>query len=339
MKQAHMRTAFFLALLVGVLCLVFLILQPYLVTLAVAATASVVFHPFYRHICTFLKGRKTLSALLMVLLTYVLVLIPLSLLGVQVASEATALYEALGNDSTTLITELLQMAENILQQYVPQFSLNISQYAGQALQWLTGNLQELFTGTIRAILLLFLGTIAYFYMLRDGEQFLDTLIDISPLKKADDQKLLERLHSAVNSVIRGSLIIAVLQGIVTGVGLAIFGIPSAVLLGSIAGVGALIPTIGTTIVLAPVIGYQLISGDYFSGIGLAVWGVLAVGMIDNVLHPLLVGRGMRMHPMFIFLAVLGGIAYFGIAGLLLGPLVVSLCLGLIDIFRALHPHS
>ena len=333
MKQEYLRSAFFLLLLCGVLVMVFFFIQPYLITLAVAGTAAVIFHPVHRRLVRLLRGRKTLAAFCMIILTYILVLIPLIVLGIQIATEAGGLYADIRNGAkANMFTDLQQTLENILQAYVPEVSVNISQYAGQALNIVAGSLQTFFTGTVHAIFLTFLGSIAYFYMLRDGTKFIDYIIRISPLTKKEDVKLFQRLHQAVNSIVRGSLIISVLQGTVTGIGLAIFGVPSAVLLGSIAGLGSMIPTIGTTIVLAPVIAYLFISGEYVSGIGLSIWGVVAVGMIDNLLQPLLVGRGMRMHPMFTFLAVIGGISYFGVSGIILGPLLISLLFGLLDIF-------
>ena len=336
MKQEYLRSAFFLLLLGGVLIVVFSFIQPYLITLAVAGTAAIIFHPVQIRLVRLLRGRKTIAAFLMIILTYILVLIPLIILGIQIATEASGMYADLRNGTkANMLIDLQQTLETLLQRYIPSVSIdisNISQYAGQALNIVAGSLQTFFTGTVHAIFLTFLGTIAFFYMLRDGTDFIDYIIRLSPLTEKEDVKLFERLHQAVNSVVRGSLIISILQGTVTGIGLMIFGVPSAVLLGSIAGVGSMIPTIGTTIVLAPVILYLFISGDYVSGIGLSIWGMLAVGMIDNLLQPLLVGRGMRMHPMFTFLAVIGGISYFGISGIILGPLLISLLFGLFDIF-------
>ena len=333
MKQAYLRSAFFLLLLGGVLMVVFSFIQPYLITLAVAGTAAVIFNPVQTRLVRLLGGRKTIATFLMIILTYILVLIPLIILGIQIAAEASGMYADLRNGtSTNILIDLQKNLEILLQRYVPDVSINISQYAGQALNIVAGSLQTFFTGTVHAIFLTFLGTISYFYMLRDGTKFIDYIIRLSPLTENEDIKLFERLHQAVNSVVRGSLIISVLQGTVTGIGLMIFGVPSAVLLGSIAGLGSMIPTIGTTIVLAPVILYLFISGEYVSGIGLSIWGMIAVGMIDNLLQPLLVGRGMRMHPMFTFLAVIGGISYFGVSGIILGPLLISLLFGLFDIF-------
>lgn len=332
MKPDQLRSAFFLLLLGVVLTGVFFIMQPYLITLAVSGTATVIFYPVYDYMQRKLKGRKTIAALLMVLLTYVLILFPLSLIAVQVATEASGMYKTISSNTDTLPLNLLSRLEELLQSYIP-ISFNISQYAGNAFNWIAGNLQSLLTQTVRTVFLTLLGTFAYFYMLRDGKSLIHALVELSPLDNEEDLELIHRLHKAVNSVIRGSIVIGVLQGVVTGIGLVIFGIPSAVLLASIAAVGAMIPTIGTTIVLGPVIVYLLVIGQYVSALGLGIWGVVAVGAIDNFLYPLLVGKGMRMHPVFIFFAVIGGIAYFGISGLILGPLVISLLFGLLDIFK------
>lgn len=311
----------------------FFIIRPYLVTLALAGTAAVIFYPVHAYIQKALRGRKTVAALLMVVLTYILVLFPLVLIGIQIVAEATGMYALLRADTDTLPLHLLSQIETAIQAYIPGVSLNISQFAGQALNWIAGSVQSLVTQTFRTLFLTLLGTFAYFYMLRDGKSFIDALVELSPLDDKKDIKLIQRLHKAINSVVRGSIVIGLLQGIVTGIGLAIFGVPNAVLLASIAAVGAMIPTIGTTIVLGPVVVYLLVMGEHVSAIGLTVWGAAAVGSIDNFLYPLLVGKGMRMHPVFIFFAVIGGIAYFGISGLILGPLIISLLFGLLDIFQ------
>jgi len=335
MQETQLRTAFFLLLLSGVLVLVFFILQPYLITLSIAATAAVILYPIYNVLLSKLKERKTIAAFCMVALTILLLLVPLTFFGIQIATEATDVYRALqGEDSASFLKDVIGMVEGLAQQYIPAtVSFDLNRYAGQALNWIASNLQSFFAGTLRAVLLIFLGIVAYFYMLRDGKSFTKALTELSPLAEDEDRKILDRLRQAMNSVIRGSLIIAILQGIVTGIGLAIFGIPSAVLLGSIAGVGALIPSVGTSIILAPVIIYLFVTGEYFSAVGLLLWGAFAVGLIDNFLHPLLVGRGMKMHPMFVFFAVIGGIAFFGISGFILGPLIMSLLFGLLEIFR------
>ena len=174
-------------------------------------------------------------------------------------------------------------------------------------------------------------------MLKDGEDFMDTMVELSPLAEREDRGILKRLKTSVDSIVRGSLIIATIQGIVSGVGLAIFGVPYASLLGALAGVAAFIPTLGPSLVLLPAAGYLLLSGHVGAGLGMLAWAVLAVGLIDNLLHPTLVGRGARIHPFFILFSVIGGISAFGIIGFVVGPLIMSLLLALFEIYRKEAP--
>ncbi|MDD3897216.1 MAG: AI-2E family transporter [Candidatus Peribacteraceae bacterium] len=334
MQKGLLRHSFFLVLLVGSLILAIAIFLPFFVSIAVAATAAVMLHPVYRWIEKKVRNRSV-AAFLTVLLSIVILLLPLSLIGVLVARQAAELYAQIVENPSSLsfADSLIAAIEDIVQRYAPAAELDLTSYAGQIIQWIAGNVQAIFVGTASTFLGLFLGIITFYYLLKDGDKFILRFTELSPLSDQDERKILSRLQRTINSVVRGSMIIASLQGIVTGIGLSIFGIPNAVLLGSIAAFGALIPTVGTSIVLAPVILYLFIVQDYFAAIGLLIWGAVAVGLIDNMLHPLLVGRGMRLHPLFIFFAVIGGIALFGIAGFILGPLVISLLAALLDVYR------
>jgi predicted PurR-regulated permease PerM len=128
----------------------------------------------------------------------------------------------------------------------------------------------------------------------------------------------------INGVIRGYLLIALIQGILMGLGLVIFGVPNPALWGLVAGIAALVPTIGTGLVAIPIIIYLYTTGDTASAVGFLAWATVIVGLIDNLLNPIIVGRKINIHPLVILFSVLGGIALLGPAGILVGPLIVSL---------------
>lgn len=335
MHRAHIQTAFFFALLLGVLVLAFFLFLPYLTTLAVAATFAVVTYPLHKRLVSLLRNREGLAALFTVLLTILLVLIPLSLIGTQVVLESQHLYERIVENRESLTKSFTGFLEGTIKQYMPQMSFDLSRYAGQGLSWLAGKIGPLFAGTAQTVLHLFLGIIAFYYFLKDGPKFLQSLVALSPLPDAEDEDILRRLGTAINSIIRGSLIIAVIQGVMTGIGLAIFGVPSPTLWGSLAAIGALVPGVGTAIVLAPAIFFLFVTGKTLAALGLLLWGIVAVGFIDNFLGPVLVGRGVKIHPLFILFSVIGGLGFFGPVGFLLGPLVLSLLYALTDIYRVL----
>ena len=173
---------------------------------------------------------------------------------------------------------------------------------------------------------------AFFFLLKDGGKLKQKIISLSPLTKDEDEAIIKKIALSINSVIRGNLLIAVLQGISTSIGLTIVGVPNPIVWGTLAAVGALIPGVGTTIVLLPAIGYLYFTGQVIGAVGLLVWGILAVGMIDNFLGPKLVGKGAGLHPLLVLLSVLGGLILFGPIGFILGPLVISLLVVLLDIY-------
>src|SRR5262249_25314314 len=148
----------------------------------------------------------------------------------------------------------------------------------------------------------------------------------------DDETVFEELGIAVNSVIRGNLFVALLRGIFASVGFFFFGIPNPLLWGAIAGIAGLIPNIGIVMVFAPAILYAYFGMGWLPAIGLLLWGLFVVGLIDNVLAPRFVSRGMQVHPLFVLLALFGGISYFGPLGIFLGPLSLSLLFALLSIY-------
>jgi len=331
MQQALLRKLFFTILLLASLTLVIIIFLPFFVPIAIAATVAVMVYPVYHWMEATVKN-KNIAALFTVVLTIIVLLIPLGIIGLLIARETADLYTQITSGQPQFTSIVFRTIEDMIQRYAPTMQINLTSYAGQSLQWIVGNIQTVFAGTASTILALFLGVITYYYLLKDGKKFIQKLTTLSPLTQAEEKQIIERLQRTINSVVRGSIIIALLQGIVTGIGLAIFGVPNAILLGSIAGIGALIPTVGTAIVIAPVIVYLFVIQDYTAAVGMLIWGSTAVGLIDNLLHPILVGKGMSIHPLFIFFAVLGGIAIFGISGFILGPLVVGFFFALLDVY-------
>lgn len=330
--KLNIRTLFFGALLLGVIVMALRLFLPYVVTLSIAATAAVIFYPVHRRILRTTKGRRALASLLTVALTAIVIILPLSLLLGQAAREAIDLYGRLAIDPAIFKGDILQTAEDAINRWAPT-PVDLNKYVGQAVTLLAQHLSGILAGTVKTFVQLFLGVVAYYYMLKDGEEFVDTMVELSPLADREDRDIQHRLKTAIDSIVRGSLIIATIQGIASGIGLAIFGVPYAFLLGAVAGVAAFIPTLGPSLVLLPAALYLLLSGHVGAGIGMLVWSALAVGLIDNLLHPTLVGRGAKIHPFFTLFSVIGGISGFGIIGFIIGPLIMSLLLVLFEIYR------
>ena len=149
----------------------------------------------------------------------------------------------------------------------------------------------------------------------------------------DEQKIINRLTQTIGGVIKGSLLIALIQGILSGVGLTIFGVPNPALWGVVAGITSLIPFAGTAFVSVPAVIFLYATGHMPQAIGLAVWATVIVGLIDNFLGPIIVGRQVKIPQFLILFSVLGGISLLGPVGILIGPLTIGLLYTLISMYR------
>ncbi|TSC85582.1 MAG: Uncharacterized protein G01um10148_968 [Parcubacteria group bacterium Gr01-1014_8] len=336
-----MGVYFLLLVLAGALVLTFFIFQPFLAALVLAAVFAVILQPAYRRIHSEMPRWPSSAAFLTVLLTVVCILVPLGFVGTQIGYEAASLYTSLvEGDGKAQIAHSIRALEDIVGVYIPgaddfsdRLSENISSYAKMGLTWLLQHLGSAFSGVASIFLSLFIFFVTLYYLLRDGLKLKQALIEYSPLRDSYDESVFNKLELAVNSVIKGNLMIALIQGVLSAIGFSIFGVPNPVLWGTVTALAALIPAVGTGLVFLPIVLFLFLTGNMFGGIGLSIWGALAVGLIDNLLGPRLIGSGMKLHPLLVLLSVLGGVTFFGALGIFLGPLSLSLLFALLSIYR------
>ncbi len=340
MQSEKLRPYFFLILLVGAITLTALVFAPFLKPLALAAVFAVILQGLYRNISKLFGNYPSVAALATVIISVFLILLPLSLVGVLVGKEAGNLYSSLdAGNGQSVVAQLFLRADQTFGGIVPGLtefsnnaSTNIDTYTKEALQWIVGNAGMIFSSISSLLLSFFIFLIALYYLLRDGKRVREILITLSPLSDREDEGVLLRLERAVNSVIRGNLTIALIQGVLTMIGFTIFGVPHAILWGTVAAVAALIPGIGTALVFIPTVAILFFVGATVPAFGLLAWGILAVGLIDNILGPKLIGKGMQIHPLLVLLSVIGGLMFFGPVGIFLGPLSLSFLFALLSIY-------
>lgn len=208
----------------------------------------------------------------------------------------------------------------------------MASYARDFLAWLIQNTSVIFTGALTIALDTFLLLVALFYLFRDGKSLKQYAIELSPLDSEDDEDIFSKATLTINSVIRGTLIIAVVQGVLAAIGFTVFGIGNPALWGVVTALTALIPGVGTALVNFPVIVYLLVTGDYVAGIGYIVWSAALIGMVDNILAPMLIERKVKVHPFMILLSVLGGLIFFGPIGFLAGPIILVVAMELLKLY-------
>lgn len=332
--EKRFQTIFFIGLLLAILTLVFFVFLPYLTTLFLAGVFAVIFRPVYKKILKFLKGREFLAGLATVFLAAVVLTLPLIFFSVQIFNEASRLFSSL-SEGSGFLNAVAGDLETRLSNLGVNVSINLPQYAKQILNLFIQNIGALFSGLARFAVDFFILLFALYYLLKDGDSFKEKLVKLIPLPDKHNEEILAKMEKAVSSVIRGSVLIALVQGTLIGAGFALFKVPNPVLWGGVGAMAALIPGIGTALVLVPAVVYLFIFSTAGAALGLAVWGGILVGLVDNILKPKLIERGIQIHPLIILLSVFGGISLFGPLGFIIGPVIASLFFALLDIYTLL----
>jgi predicted PurR-regulated permease PerM len=335
MEAAKLQLYFFFILFIAVGTLTFFIFKPFLPVLAIAAIFAVLLQPLYQKILKSGKIHEAVAAFLVLVIMGVFILTPLTLVMLQLFNESQSLYYSLVMGEVNYLDVLTSAIENPVRKFSPDFNLDIASYADQAYTWIFSNLKSVVSSTAISIFNILLAAVAFFFFLKDGSKFRKNIMNLSPLADEYNHEISNKLEISIKSVLKGTLLIAMIQGILAGVGFLIFGIPNSTLWGSVATIAALIPGLGTALVIGPCVLYLFFTGATLKAVGLLIWGAVMVGMIDNVLMSTLYGRGIKIHPLLVLFSVLGGIVFFGPMGFLFGPIAISLFYTLIDIYKTL----
>lgn len=337
MNIEKIQNIFFFSLLVLGLGFSLYLLYPFLESLSLALVLAIIFKPLYRDILKTVGGRKNIASITTIVFIFIIIVVPLVFALSSLFTELRQIYTNYlvgGGEGKSMIV-LPNLVSDFTEKNMPWLNVDLEAIKGQAASWILSSLSSIFSSAFNLILGLFIIILGLFYLFRDGHHFRERLTEISPLKENDDDKIIKKVEETINSVIRGSIFIGVIQGTLVGIGFAIFGIPEPFLWGMIAAVAALIPSVGTAIISIPGIAFLFLSQQYIPAIGLTIWSVVLVSMIDNLLAPYLIGRGIKIHQFFVFLSVIGGLKFFGPIGFIVGPIVLSLSITLIDIYSSL----
>ncbi|MCE9549306.1 AI-2E family transporter [Candidatus Nomurabacteria bacterium] len=331
METKTIEKYFFFGLLLGTLIFSFLIFRPFWTVLVLGISFSIVFYPFYEKLNK-IHLPHWLSSLLTVLVFTILVCGPLFGIGAIIFNQSQDVYHLVVNNGSAgpFMNSISDTINDVLPEGVV---FNANEKASDFISFVSKNVANIFSSTVSAFFSFILMLLIMFYFLKDGAKWRKAVIVLSPLADRDDEKIISRLRQAVNSVIKGSLLIALIQGVLMGLGLWLFGIPNSALWGIVAAVASLLPTIGTASISVPAIAFLFITGNVTGAVGLAIWAGVVVGLIDNFLSPVIISEKTNIPPLLILFAVLGGLSLLGPVGILVGPLTISLLYTLIAIYR------
>ncbi len=192
--------------------------------------------------------------------------------------------------------------------------------------FLVNNVGAATSGTVNFVLQLFVMLYAMYFFLTDGPRILGRILYYTPLNEEDERKLVEQFVSVTRATIKGSILVGLIQGGLAGAAFFWLGLPAAAFWSTVMAVLSIIPVLGSGIVWAPAAILLVSTGRVGAGIGLALWGLIVVGLADNFLRPRLVGRDIKMHDLLVLLSTFGGLAMFGIVGFIIGPIIGALFL-------------
>ncbi len=327
---------FFLGLLVFILVLNALVFLPYLGPLVLAMTLAVACSPWHRKIVKLMPKFPNSASFLTLVLVLVIIFAPLGFLVMIAVDQAQDVYISLTNNAeasrflnnfSTVISQEFQTSKA-----VGNFIYNLNENTKLVLQYILGNASAVFSATASIAAQIFLVLLALFFFLRDGENLKSAIMRLSPLRNEDDETILNHLGKAMDSIVKGTLLLSLIQALVASVGFLIFGVPNAALLGALTFFAAFIPGFGSALILIPAAVYLYFTGPLSASIGMLLWSVL-VGLVDNFVRPKILSSGTGMHPLLVLLAVFGGISLFGPYGLLIGPLLLSFLFALTDLYK------
>jgi predicted PurR-regulated permease PerM len=334
MTSSRSESYFSIGILLAAAVLVVMVFLPELDAIALGVSVAVLFQPWYAALKKSLHDRSGAAAAIIVLLAVAIILVPLIFLGLQMFAEAQGLYGQIASGGASAVP-LVSWFRASIHQWLPSLNIDLTPYIQQVLGFLIGDIGPIFSGVLAAVGTLFLSFFALYYFLKDGSKLRAALVTHGPLPPAHAEEILVRLYARAGSVIRGSLLVAVLYGVLTGIGFFIFGLPSAILWGAVTAVASFIPGIGVLLIVVPGIVSLYLGGNIIAAIGLLAWLLVMSTTIEAYLRPRLLGGKEKIHPMLMLFAVLGGLSFFGPIGLLLGPLALCLLLTLLESYQKL----
>lgn len=332
-RERTMALALFLLTTVA-LVVCFFILRPFISALAWAIGLAVVAYPVYKWITRKIKN-KSVAAGLAVLLVAVLVVGPTILVLRHITLEAAAGVEKirpmLTPEGWKSLSEKNPRLAGILERVEKQ--VDMRQAAERAAGAISGTAMAFVRGSVRSFVELLIIFFALFYFVRDARACTGTVRSMLPLSRHEAEHLLCRLRDTIHAMVYGTVTISAIQGTLGGLMFWWLGLPSAVLWGLVMGLLAIVPVLGAFVVWIPAAIFLALQGAWVKAIILTAWGTVVIGLIDNLLYPALVGRKLHLHTLAVFFAIVGGIMLFGAAGIIIGPVVLSATVTLMDIWH------
>lgn len=325
--------------------LLFQVFASFIIPCSWAAVLTIAFYPYYIWILGRTGMNRSLAAVIACATIGLFVVVPMVFLGAAIAEEVSGLYQwaegyvkvvsSQGAEKTVIllpahITEFLRRNTGL-----SNIQLNdvVAALIKETSSWLVGGMTDIIKNFGQMVFNAILILIAMFYLFRDGWKLLAIGMRFVPLPSHDREKLVERTGNVIKATLIGGLFVGLVQGVMGGAAFWVVGLNAPILWGFVMFLLSFLPWLGTALVWMPAAIYLLLIGDYYSGVGLLLWGVLVVGLIDNLLRPMLISDAAELNSLLVFFSIIGAANAFGIIGLIAGPLILSIAAAGIEIYQ------
>lgn len=338
-------------LLISAVSLAFLwIVWPFYGAVLWGTIGAILFAPLFRRLAMAMGQRRNLAAFITVVIIVTIVILPLTLVGVSLAQEMASVYRRIQTGELDLVRFLQQIldalpawATHLLNRFglvnldVMQERLSASLMKGS--EFFAGQALSIGQGTFDFIANLFVMLYLLFFLLRDEAALFSRIKAAIPLRAGLQEDLFRKFTVVIRATVKGDLLVALLQGALGGLIFWVLGIDAPLLWAVVMAFLSLLPVVGAGLVWGPVALYFLASGSVWQGVGLIAYGMLVIGLVDNFLRPILVGQDTKLPNYVVLISTLGGIAAFGLNGLVIGPAVAAMFIAAWDIFSASRPET
>jgi len=340
MKRERVHKVVLLSLVVFISAVFLKMIQQFLMPMFMAGLFSAMAIPAHRWLSQKIGDRENMASILMILGIVVLVLVPLSMLigvvvaqAINVGQSVTPWVQQFISEPTTITLYLKKIP--FYDEILPYHDVIIQkagELVGTVSSFLIDSLSSATKMTVNALFSSVIMLYVMFYFFTMGEVLLERILYCLPLTDEDERMLLYRFTSVARATIKGIIVIGIMQGTICGLAFALAGIKGPVFWGSVMAVTSIIPAFGTAIVWGPALLILLLLGDFTSAIILGVLCGAVAGNLDNLVRPRLVGKDTEMHDLFVLFGTLGGIAMFGLLGIIIGPIIAALFITIWEIY-------
>ena len=326
------------------------ILWPFYGTILWGTVIALLFAPLYRCLLPRCRQRRTLAALATLLAVLVLVVLPLTLITAALTREAAGVYQRLQSgelNPTLYFRGVFDALPGWITALLDRFGLvdfatlqqRVTVALTQGSQFIATHALAIGQDTFMFVLDLFITLYLAFFLIRDGEHLARDLRHALPLPSAQRQELFDKFAVVIRATVKGNLLVAALQGLLGGLAFWFLGVDGALLWAVLMAFLSLLPAVGAGVVWVPVALYFFVTGALWQGLALTAWGVLVIGLVDNLLRPLLVGKDTRLPDYLVLISTLGGMSVMGINGFVLGPAIAAMFVAVWHIYGSTRASS